>query len=71
MVLPWEDWQALAVHLERSAIEFVIAPYVRFEGLVGEQGTMFLLDPAGNALEFKAFRDPDQLFASEAPTRPS
>jgi hypothetical protein len=48
----------------RSAkIKFVIEPYTRFEGQVGEQSTMFFLDPAGNALEFKAFADPSQLFA--------
>ena len=44
-------------------MQFVIEPHVRFEGQVGEQATMFLLDPAGNALEFKAFADPSQLFA--------
>ena len=46
-----------------SYIEFVIEPYIRFEGLAGEQATMFFYDPSGNALEFKAFKDMDQLFA--------
>jgi extradiol dioxygenase family protein len=64
-VLPWEAWQALAQRLEQAGTAFVIAPTVRFEGQVGEQATMFLLDPAGNALEFKSFRDPAQLFATD------
>ncbi|MFT7677252.1 MAG: extradiol dioxygenase family protein [Planctomycetota bacterium] len=62
VVLEWSEWEALAVALRGHGIEFVIEPYVRFEGQVGEQATMFFLDPFGNALEFKAFRDPDQLF---------
>jgi extradiol dioxygenase family protein len=65
LVLPWEAWQALAQRLEQAGTAFVIAPTVRFEGQVGEQATMFLLDPAGNALEFKSFRDPAQLFATD------
>jgi extradiol dioxygenase family protein len=65
LVLEWEAWQALAQRLEQAGTAFVIAPTVRFEGQVGEQATMFLLDPAGNALEFKSFRDPAQLFATD------
>jgi hypothetical protein len=53
----------LAERLERAGTEFVIAPTVRFEGQPGEQATMFLFDPAGNALEFKAMADPANLFA--------
>lgn len=64
VVLEWDQWQELAAHLKSLAIEFVIEPYIRFEGEVGEQATMFLYDPSGNALEFKAFKDPSQLFAS-------
>lgn len=64
VVLPWEQWQSLADRLRDKKIEFVIEPYIRFEGEVGEQATMFFLDPSGNALEFKAFKDPSQLFAS-------
>ena len=64
VVLEWDQWQELAAHLKSLAIEFVIEPYIRFEGEVGEQATMFLCDPSGNALEFKAFKDPSQLFAS-------
>jgi extradiol dioxygenase family protein len=64
-VLEWDDWQALADRLTQAGIRFGIAPYVRFEGQVGEQATMFFRDPSGNALEFKAFRDIGQLFATE------
>ena len=64
VVLEWESWHQLADRLRESGIEFVIKPYIRFAGQVGEQATMFFLDPSGNALEFKAFRDPAQLFAS-------
>lgn len=63
VVLDWEDWQTLADRLKSKEVSFVIEPYIRFKGEVGEQATMFLLDPSGNALEFKAFRDEGQLFA--------
>jgi extradiol dioxygenase family protein len=63
VVLDMAAWRALATRLSEAGVEFVIAPYIRFEGQVGEQATMFFRDPAGNALEFKAFADPDQLFA--------
>ena len=63
IVLPMEQWKSLAVRLEDAGVEFVIAPTVRFEGQPGEQATMFVLDPAGNALEFKAMADPAKLFA--------
>lgn len=62
VVLDWEAWQALAEKLKASGIEFVIEPYIRFQGKVGEQATLFFLDPFGNALEFKSFRNPDDLF---------
>jgi hypothetical protein len=62
-VLPMADWQAMAERLRAAGIEFVIEPYIRFKGQVGEQATMFFLDPCGNALEFKAFADPSRLFA--------
>lgn len=65
VVLPWSAWQELANRLRQAEVRFVMEPYVRFQGQVGEQATMFFLDPSGNALEFKAFRDPDQLFATE------
>ena len=63
VVLPWETFQTFAKHLKSKGIQFIIEPYVRFEGQVGEQATMFFKDPAGNALEFKAFKDLRQLFA--------
>ena len=63
VVLGWADWEALAERLRSRETTFVIEPYVRFKGQVGEQATMFLLDPCGNALEFKAFKDIGQLFA--------
>ena len=62
VVLDWGDWVRLSERLKAQQIEFVIAPYIRFEGEVGEQATMFFLDPEGNALEFKAFKDLHQLF---------
>ena len=63
LVLPMRDWQALAERLAGAGVQFVIPPTVRFAGQPGEQATMFLLDPAGNALEFKAMADPAKLFA--------
>jgi extradiol dioxygenase family protein len=58
-----DDWKALAERLKAAGAAFVIPPTVRFAGQPGEQATMFLLDPAGNALEFKAMADPGKLFA--------
>jgi extradiol dioxygenase family protein len=63
IVLKWEDFNSLAEKLKKKKIHFVIAPYIRFKGKTGEQATMFFLDPSGNALEFKAFKNPTQLFA--------
>jgi len=63
LVLAWDAWEALAVRLREHDVPFALEPYVRFEGQPGEQGTFFVRDPAGNALEFKAFRDLGQLFA--------
>ncbi len=63
VILPMKEWQALADRLVRAGIRFVIEPHVRFKGQVGEQATMFFLDPFGNALEFKAFEDETQIFA--------
>lgn len=64
VVLRMDRWEALAERLKSAGVAFVIEPYVRFKGQVGEQATMFFLDPSGNALEFKAFADMGQLFAS-------
>ena len=63
VVLAWDQWQELARRLRSLDVQFVIEPYVRFAGEAGEQATMFFLDPSGNALEFKAFKDDSQLFA--------
>jgi extradiol dioxygenase family protein len=63
VVLPWEQFHAFAERLRGHGVKFVIEPCIRFAGQVGEQATMFFRDPAGNALEFKAFRDLSQLFA--------
>lgn len=63
VVLDWDDFHAFAAQIEAAGVAFVIAPTIRFKGKPGEQATMFFLDPAGNALEFKAFADPGQLFA--------
>ena len=64
VVLDWDAFASFAERLVARGVEFVIEPTIRFEGEVGEQATMFFRDPAGNALEFKAFRDPSQLFAT-------
>jgi extradiol dioxygenase family protein len=63
VVLSMEEWETLAERLKSAGVVFVIEPHVRFKGEVGEQATMFFLDPAGTALEFKAFADRSQLFA--------
>lgn len=66
MVLEMKDWEALAAQLKSAGVAFVIEPTIRFKGKPGEQATMFLVDPSGNALEFKAFRDIEgQLFARQ------
>lgn len=65
VVLTMDRWQTLADRLLERQIEFIIEPYIRFQGQPGEQATMFFLDPSGNALEFKAFKDIEsQLFAT-------
>lgn len=64
VVLTPEAWDALAARVKAHGVDFVIEPYTRFKGETGEQSTMFFLDPAGNALEFKAFADMGQLFAA-------
>ncbi|MBT1452230.1 VOC family protein [Glaciecola sp. XM2] len=64
LVLPKAEWETLASRLQSAGYTFHISPYIRFKGEVGEQGTFFLFDPSGNALEFKYFEDMSQLFAS-------
>lgn len=65
LVLPWDEWRALGERLRDEGVTFLIEPHVRFEGQAGEQGTFFIRDPAGNALEMKSFRDPSRLFARD------
>ncbi|MCQ8185922.1 VOC family protein [Parvularcula maris] len=65
LILPWKEWEHLRDRLQAAGAKFIIDPYIRFEGQAGEQATMFVLDPAGNALEFKAFREDRMVFAKE------
>ena len=65
IILDWKDFNNFAKLLIKKEITFIIEPYTRFKGLVGEQSTMFFKDPSGNALEFKSFKDPQKLFAKE------
>ena len=65
VVLDWERWEQLAAHLRTAGAEFVIEPGVRFAGSPGEQATFFIADPSGNVLEFKAMREPQNLFARD------
>ncbi len=63
VVLPWEEFPKMVKRLREKGVTFLIEPRIRFKGQPGEQSTMFLTDPSGNALEFKAFRDAERLFA--------
>ncbi|HUO81603.1 MAG TPA: VOC family protein [Gammaproteobacteria bacterium] len=65
VILEWDAWQALAERLGERGVAFLIKPRIRFRGEPGEQATLFIEDPSGNALEFKAFRDPARIFARE------
>ena len=62
LVLPWDKWQELAARLEANGIDFLVQPKIRFRGQPGEQASLFILYPSGNALEFKSFRDGEALF---------
>ena len=64
LILAWDQWDALAARLKAVGTDFIIKPHIRFKDQPGEQATMFFLDPAGNALEFKAFRDEADIFAT-------
>tara|TARA_Y200000002_G_scaffold382439_1_gene399499 strand:+ start:4174 stop:4605 length:432 start_codon:yes stop_codon:yes gene_type:complete len=64
VILSMEEWEALAERVKIADVSFIIEPYIRFKGEAGEQATMFFLDPSGNALEFKAFADKSQIFAT-------
>jgi extradiol dioxygenase family protein len=63
LVLAMPEWERLRDRLVAAHVDFIIEPGVRFEGTIGEQASMFFLDPSGNAIEFKAFKDPSRLFA--------
>jgi extradiol dioxygenase family protein len=63
VVLPWDAWHELRDRLIAAQVAFTIGPRIRFQGEIGEQATLFLKDPSGNALEFKSFKDPARLFA--------
>lgn len=65
LVLEWNAWQALSEKLVTSGTRFLIAPTIRFAGMAGEQATMFIMDPSGNALEFKAFKEDRSLFVAD------
>lgn len=65
VILHWSDYEAFVARLRQAEVEFVIQPYVRFEGRRGEQSTLFIRDPSHNYLEFKAFRDRTMLFAKD------
>jgi len=65
VILELEDWEALADRLKKIDMNFIIEPHIRFKGEAGEQATMFFLDPCGNALEFKAFKNDDMIFATD------
>lgn len=65
VVLQWDDWHTLRDTLKAAGQKFIVGPYLRFEGQPGEQATLFIQDPSGNALEFKSFKDMSQLFAKD------
>ena len=65
VILDLEDWEELADSLKKIDMDFIIEPHIRFKGETGEQATMFFLDPCGNALEFKAFKNDDMIFATD------
>lgn len=65
VILSWNDWHKMEEKLRNLRINFLVEPHVAFEGEVGEQKTMFIQDPDGNALEFKTFEDPKNIFATK------
>ncbi len=64
-IIPWDDFDVFAKRLAAKGVQFIIEPYTRFKGEPGEQRTLFFKDPAGNALEFKTFKDMNQVFATD------
>ena len=65
IVLEWDTFHQLAMDLKNNKVEFIIEPIIRFKGQVGEQATLFLNDPSGNAIEFKSFKDQENLFRKD------
>jgi extradiol dioxygenase family protein len=65
LVLEWDAWHDLVEKLNAKEVSYIIKPTIRFKGEVGEQATLFIIDPSGNALEFKSFKDSEQLFANK------
>ena len=65
IVLEWDTFHQLAMDLKNNKVEFIIEPTIRFKGQVGEQATLFLNDPSGNAIEFKSFKDQENLFRKD------
>lgn len=70
LILAWDEFDAMAARLRAAGVPFLIEPYLRFAGQAGEQKTLFVRDPSGNALEFKAFRDEAMIFAGDPPSPP-
>ena len=66
LILDWQSWHEFVDHLRAAKVEFLVEPKIRFAGQAGEQATLFVSDPSGNALEFKSFRDDSQVFARDA-----
>jgi len=64
IILEWEQWHTLVERVQKHTVDFIIEPYIRFEGEPGEQATMFFIDPNGNALEFKSFKNDESIFAT-------
>jgi len=60
--VPWKEWNELVEKFKANNIQFLIEPHIRFKGKVGEQATLFILDPSGNAIEFKSFKDEKMFF---------
>ncbi len=64
LILPWAEWEEMAERVRQSEFPFLFEPRIRFQDQAGEQGTFFVRDPAGNALEFKSFRNSEKIFAT-------
>jgi len=64
VILNWKEWEELSQKINEKSVEFYIKPKIRFKGQKGEQGTFFILDPSGNVLEFKSFKNDSMIFES-------